>query len=76
MEIRQGKTRMRDTKDNLVRVEEGYTCGCKEPSMKMTLHIDGTTFHSTTYTCDCGNTIEVYCERGELEKGNEEEWVD
>ena len=48
-----------DTKDNLIETKDVITCGCENPSLKMTCHIDGVDFYSYQYKCQCGNCIEV-----------------
>ena len=35
-----------DTKDNLIETKDRITCGCENPSLKMTCHIDGVDFYS------------------------------
>ena len=38
-----------DTKDNLIEAKDGITCGCGNPSLTMTCHIDGVDFYSYQY---------------------------
>ena len=35
MEIKKGRMTVIDTKDNLIETEEGITCGCEKPSLRM-----------------------------------------
>ena len=52
-----------DTKDNLIETKDGITCGCGNPKLKMTCHIDGVDFYSYQYNCKCGNSIAVNYKR-------------
>ena len=52
-----------DTKDNLIETEEGITCGCGNPNLQMTCHIDGVDYYSYQYKCKCGNTITALMKR-------------
>ena len=54
-----------DTKDNLIETKDGITCGCGNPSLTMTCHIDGVDFYSYQYQCQCGNSITVNYKRKE-----------
>ena len=54
-----------DTKDNLIETKDGITCGCGNPSLTMTCHIDGVDFYSYQYNCQCGNSITVNYKRME-----------
>ena len=54
-----------DTKDNLIETKDGITCGCGNPSLTMTCHIDGVDFYSYQYNCQCGNSITMNCKRME-----------
>ena len=51
--------RIQYTLNKLVETEKGVTCGCENPELKMTCHIDGKDFFSYNYQCTCGNTIAV-----------------
>ena len=46
-----------DTNNNLIETKDGITCGCKNPQLRMTMHIDGVDFYSYQYNCQCGNSI-------------------
>ena len=46
-----------DTNNNLIETEDGITCGCRNPKLTMTCHIDGVDFYSYQYNCQCGNCI-------------------
>lgn len=59
MTIEKGDMTVSDTKDNLIETKDGITCGCENPSLKMTSHIDGIDFYSYQYNCQCGNSITV-----------------
>ena len=59
MRIEKGRMVVEDTMDKLVEKEEGITCGCENPQITMTMHIDGTDFYEYHYVCDCGNQIVV-----------------
>lgn len=50
-----------DTKDNLIETKDGIICGCGNPSLTMTCHIDGV--DSYQYNCQCGNGIAVKYKR-------------
>ena len=63
--IEKGNMKVSDTKDNLIETKDGITCGCGNPSLKMTCHIDGVDFYSYQYNCQCGNSIEVSYKRKE-----------
>ena len=52
-----------DTNNNLIETKDGITCGCGNPSLKMTCHIDGVDFYSYQYNCQCGNSITVNYKR-------------
>ena len=54
-----------DTNNNLIETKDGITCGCGNPKLKMTCHIDGFDFYSYQYNCQCGNIISVNCKRKE-----------
>lgn len=54
-----------DSNDNLVETEEGVTCGCENPSLRMTCHMDGREFYTYNYQCTCGNSISVTRQRAE-----------
>ena len=56
-----------DTKDNLIETKDGITCGCENPSLKMTCHIEGVYFYSYQFKCQCGNCIEVNYKRKKVE---------
>lgn len=63
MEIKKDRMTVTDTYNNLIETENGITCGCGNPSLKMVCHIDGTNFYSYQYRCACGNSILMECER-------------
>ena len=46
MTVKKGDMTVSDTKDNLIETKDGITCGCENPSLKMTYHIDGIDFYS------------------------------
>jgi len=54
-----------DTMDKLIETEDGVTCGCGNPSLKLVCHMDGTDIYGYQYRCDCGNSISVACKRDE-----------
>ena len=54
-----------DTNNNLIETEDGITCGCGNPKLTMTCHIDGVDFYGYQYNCKCGNSIAVNCKRKE-----------
>ena len=54
-----------DTNNNPIETKDGITCGCGNPSLKMTCHIDGVDFYGYQYNCQCGNSISVNCKRKE-----------
>ena len=54
-----------DTNDNLIETKDGITCGCSNPSLSMTCHIDGVDFYSYQYKCQCGNCIAASYKRKE-----------
>ena len=51
------------TKANLIEPKDGITCGCENPILKITSHIDGVDFYSYQYKCQCGNCIAVNYKR-------------
>ena len=61
--IEKGDMTVSDTKDNLIETKDGITCGCENPSLTMTCHIDGVDFYSYQYNCQCGNSITVNYKR-------------
>ena len=63
MTIEKGDMTVSDTKDNLIETKDGITCGCENPNLKMTSHIDGVDFYSYQYNCQCGNIINVKYKR-------------
>ena len=63
MTIEKGDMTVSDTKDNLIETKDGITCGCENPSLKMTSHIDGVDFYSYQNKCQCGNIINVNYKR-------------
>lgn len=63
MKIEKDRMTVCDTKDNLIETEEGITCGCGNPSLKMVCHIDGVDFYGYQYSCACGNSISMECKR-------------
>lgn len=65
MEIKKGRMTVIDTKDNLIETEEGITCGCEKPSLRMVSHMDGKDFYNYQYQCSCGNSIYMECKRDE-----------
>ena len=46
-----------DTNNNLIETKDGATCGCGNPSFKITCHIDGDDFYGFQCKCKCGNSI-------------------
>lgn len=73
MRIEKGNMIITDNNDNLIETKQGITCGCKNPSLTMRMHIDGTDFYSYQYFCSCGNAIEVFGKRNkEAERGGVE----
>ena len=65
--IEKGNMTLSDTKDNLIETKDGITCGCGNPSLTMTCHIDGVDFYSYQYQCQCGNCVEVSYKRSKDE---------
>ena len=65
MTIQKDGMTVTDKKDSLVETENGITCGCGNPKLSMTMHIDGTDFYTWEYICSCGNYISVCRERRE-----------
>ena len=65
MTIEKGDMTVSDTKDNLIETKDGITCGCGNPKLTMTCHIDGVDFYSYQYQCQCGNCIKVRYKRME-----------
>lgn len=63
MEIKKDRMTVIDTKDNLIETEDGITCGCGNPSLRMVCHMDGKDFYSYQYNCSCGNSILMECKR-------------
>lgn len=57
--IEKENMKVSDTKDLLVETKDGITCGCGNPKLTMTCHIDGVDFYSYQYNCQCGNSIAV-----------------
>ena len=57
-----------DTMDKLVEKEEGITCGCKVPQLRMTMHLDMTDCYQNNFVCDCGNQIVVVVERDTISR--------
>ena len=67
MTIKKGDMTVSDTKDNLVETKDGITCGCGNPSLRITCHIDGVDFYGYQYQCKCGNSITMKFKREEGE---------
>ena len=67
MRIEKGDMTVSDTKDNLVETKDGITCGCGNPRLRITCHIDGVDFYGYQYQCECGNSITMKCKREEGE---------
>lgn len=65
MQISKERMTVCDTNDNLVETEEGITCGCENPRLKMVCYIDGTDFYGYQYSCACGNSISMKCKRSD-----------
>jgi hypothetical protein len=65
MKIEKDRMTVCDTNDNLVETEEGITCGCGNPKLKIVFHIDGIDFYGYQYSCICGNSITMECKRSE-----------
>lgn len=63
MKIEKGRMTVEDAMDNLIETEEGVTCGCGNPNLRMQYHFDGSKTCSYGYVCDCGNAIKMICER-------------
>lgn len=68
MKIEKGRMTVEDTGNNLVEVQDGVKCGCENPRLRITHHIDGKDFYANCYRCDCGNNIKVSYERNESEQ--------
>lgn len=70
MTIVKGDMTIFDSNDNLIENKDGITCGCNNPVINITMHIDGVDFCQHKYVCEnCGNNISVIVKRDE-----EEEW--
>ena len=65
MIIKKGDMTVSDTNDNLIETKDGVTCGCDNPKLRMTTHIDGVDFCIYQYICQCGNSIAMNCKRKE-----------
>ena len=65
MEIKKGNMKVSDTNNNLIEAKNGITCGCENPGLTMTCHIDLIDFYAYQYNCQCGNSITVHCKRKE-----------
>ena len=65
MTIEKGDMKVSDTNDNLIETKDGITCGCGNPKLKMSCHIDVVDFYSYQYQCQCGNSISVSYKRKE-----------
>lgn len=63
MKIEKGNAIVEDTMDKLVDMGKGFTCGCENPQLAMTMHIDGTDFYQYNYVCECGNQISLVVRR-------------
>ena len=63
MKIKKERMTVEDTMDKLVELEQGITCGCDNPGLQMTMHLDGTDYYQSNYICECGNQICVVVER-------------
>ena len=59
MTIEKGDMTVSDTNNNMIETKDEITCGCGNPSLTMTCHIDGVDFYSYQYQCKCGNSITV-----------------
>ena len=68
MIIKKDRMTVEDTMDKLVETEQGITCGCENPMLKMTMHMDFTDSYQNNFVCDCGNQIVVVVERDEESK--------
>ena len=68
MRIEKGRMVVEDTMDKLVEKEEGITCGCEVPQIRMTMHLDMTDCYQNNFVCQCGNQIVVVVERDEESK--------
>ena len=65
MTIEKEDMKVSDTNDNLIETKDGITCGCGNPKLKMSCHIDVVDFYSYQYQCQCGNCITVNYKRME-----------
>lgn len=73
MRIEKGRAVIEDTMDNLIETKDGITCGCRIPSLKMTMHIDGVDFYFYGYVCmNCGNRIAMKVGRNDSERSNQD----
>lgn len=68
MIIEKERMTVEDTMDNLIETEDGIRCGCKNPMLKMTMHIDFNDSYQNNFVCECGNQIVVVVERDEESK--------
>lgn len=68
MIIKKDRMTVEDTMDKLIEKEEGITCGCENPNLRMTMHLDMTDSYQNNFVCDCGNQIAVVVERDEESK--------
>lgn len=64
---RENGTVIEDVMDKLVETEEGVTCGCDNPNLTMTCHMDGRDFYTYNYSCACGNSIALTRKRSKEE---------
>lgn len=67
MTIEKGYMTVSDTNNNLIKTKDGITCGCDNPQLRMTMHIDGVDFYAYKYQCQCGNNITVNYKRNKSE---------
>ena len=68
MKVEKVRMIVEDTMDKLVELEQGITCGCDNPRLKMTMHLDWKDCYQSNYICECGNQICVVVERDEESK--------
>ena len=69
LEIKFGRMTVSDSDNNIVRNATGATCGCGEPALERTGHIDCVDGAITHYICkNCGNKITAFCKRSEEDR--------
>ena len=68
MVVFKGEAVIADTNNCLIENENGVTCGCGDPVLKLVMHLDSTDSYNSRYACKCGNSIEIAVKRSETEQ--------